>query len=68
MVVFHHVEGHEFHAMQIPPGKHKLRVQVISDPGSSDHSTTIAGEFVRGKEQMLQIHFDKHGEMNVRLE
>jgi eukaryotic-like serine/threonine-protein kinase len=68
MVVFHHVEGHEFHAMQIPPGEHKLRVQVISDPGSSDHSTTITGEFASGKEQMLQIHFDKHGEMNVSLD
>lgn len=68
MVVFHHVEGHEFHAMQIPPGKHRLRVQVISEPGSADHSATIAGEFASGKEQMLQIHFDKHGEMNVSLE
>jgi serine/threonine protein kinase len=68
MVVFHHVEGHEFHAMQVPSGKHKLRVQVISDPGSSDHSTTITGEFASGKEQMLQIHFDKHGEMNVSLD
>ncbi len=68
MVVFHHVEGHEFHAMQIPPGKHRLRVQVTSDPGSADHSATITGEFASGKEQMLQIHFDKHGEMNVSLE
>jgi serine/threonine-protein kinase len=68
MVVFHHVEGHEFHAMQIPPGKHRLRVQVISDPASADHSATITGEFASGKEQMLQIHFDKHGEMNVSLE
>jgi serine/threonine protein kinase len=68
MVVFHHVEGHEFHTMQIPPGKHKLRVQVIPDSDSSDHSTTITGEFASGKEQMLQIHFDKHGEMNVSLE
>ncbi len=68
MVVFHHVQGHEFHAMQIPPGKHKLRVEVISDPDSADHSATVAGEFASGKEQMLQIHFDKHGEMNVSLE
>jgi serine/threonine protein kinase len=68
LVVFHHVEGHEFHAMQVPAGKHKLRVQVISDPGSSDHSTTITGEFASGREQMLQIHFDKHGGMNVSLD
>jgi serine/threonine-protein kinase len=68
LVVFHHVEGHEFHAMQVAPGKHLLRVQVISDPGSSDHSATIAGEFASGKEAMLQIHFDKRGEMSVSLQ
>jgi hypothetical protein len=68
LVVFHHVQGHEFHAMQVAPGKHQLRVQVISDADSTDHSATIAGEFVSGKEQMLQIHFDKRGAMNLTLE
>ncbi len=68
LVVFHHVQGPEFHAMQIAPGNHHLRVQVISDLDSTDHSATIAGEFVSGKEQMLQIHFDKHGEMDLTLE
>ncbi len=28
--VFHHVQGHELHAMQVPPGKHRLRVRVTS--------------------------------------
>ena len=54
--------------MQVAPGKHQLRVQVISDADSTDHSATIAGEFVSGKEQMLQIYFDKRGEMNLTLE
>jgi len=68
LVVFHHVQGHEFHAVPVPAGNHELRVQVISDPGSADHSATIAGEFASGKEKMLQIHFDKRGEMNISLE
>ncbi len=68
LVVFHHVQGHEFHAMQIVPGTHQLRVEVISDADPTNHSATIVGEFVSGKEQMLQIHFDKHGEMNLTLE
>lgn len=68
LVVFHHVQGHEFHAVQVPAGNHELRVQIISDPGSADHSATIAGEFASGKETMLQIHFDKRGEMNISLE
>jgi len=68
LVVFHHVQGHEFHAVQVPAGNHELRVQIISDPGSADHSATIAGEFASGKEKMLQIHFDRRGEMNLSLE
>jgi outer membrane biosynthesis protein TonB len=28
--VFHHVQGHELHVMQVSPGKHRLRVRVTS--------------------------------------
>ncbi len=31
LIVFHHVQGHEIHSMQVAPGKHHLRVQVTSD-------------------------------------
>ena len=31
LIVFHHVQGHEIHAVQVAPGKHHLRVQVTSD-------------------------------------
>jgi hypothetical protein len=84
LVVFHHVQGHEFHAMQVPPGKHRLRVRVTSDadagaaagtPGgfpagfpTYDQSATVTGNFASGQENVLHINFQKHGEMNLSLQ
>jgi hypothetical protein len=66
LVVFHHVQGHEIHAMQITPGNHHLRVQVTSGANSSDQ--TVTGDFSSGTEKLLRISFDKRGEMNLNLE
>ena len=68
LVVFHRVQGHEFHAVQIPPGKHLLRVQVTPGAGVSEQSATIDGEFVSGTEKMLRILFNKNGEMQLNLQ
>jgi serine/threonine-protein kinase len=68
LVVFHQIQGHEFHAMQLSPGKHLLRVQVTSDVPSYDQSATVTGDFVSEKETLLQIHFKKHGEMDLSLQ
>jgi serine/threonine-protein kinase len=68
LVVFHHVQGHEFHAMQVAPGKHSLRVRVTSDEATYDRSATVAGVFSSGQENVLRINFDKHGEMNLSLQ
>ena len=68
LVVFHQVQGHEFHAMQLAPGKHLLRVQVTSAAADSEQSATLDGEFVSGKEKMLHIHFTKQGKMDLSLE
>jgi serine/threonine protein kinase len=68
LVVFHHVEGHETHAMQLSAGKHRLRAQVTSDEGSYDQSATVAGEFISGQENVLRIGFSKSGAMNVSLQ
>jgi len=68
LVVFHHVQGHEFHAMQVSPGKHLLRVQVTSDVASYDQSATVEGEFASGQENVLRINFNKHGEMSLSLQ
>jgi len=68
LVVFHQVQGHEFHATQLAPGKHLLRVQVTSGAANDEQSATVAGEFVSGKEKMLHIHFTKQGKMELSLE
>jgi predicted Ser/Thr protein kinase len=68
LVVFHQIQGHEFHAMQLSPGKHLLRVQVTSDDPSYDQSATVTGDFVSEKETLLHIHFKKHGDMDLSLQ
>ncbi len=68
LVVFHSVQGHEFHAMNVPPGNHELRVQVTAASDPTDHSGTVTGEFFSGKEKTLRVHFDKHSEMDLSLE
>jgi len=67
LVVFHKVQGHEFHAVQITPGKHSLRVQVTAGD-LSNRSATIEGEFASGTEKMLRVLFDKTGEMKLSLQ
>ena len=68
LVVFHKVQGHEFHAVQIPPGTHLLRVQVTSGADLSSRFATIDGEFPGGTEKMLRVLFNKNGEMNLSLQ
>jgi serine/threonine protein kinase len=68
LVVFHSVQGHEFHAVQIAPGKHNLRVQVTSEKGNFDQSATVAGDFATGAEKMLRVQFSKSGQMTLSLE
>ncbi len=66
--MFHHVQGHEVHAAQLPPGKHSLRVQVTSEAVNYDQSATIDGEFQSGQENLLRITFGKQGEINLSLQ
>jgi serine/threonine-protein kinase len=68
LVVFHQVHGHEFHAMQLSPGTHLLRVQVSSSAANGEQSATVTGEFFSGKEKMLHILFTKQGKMDLSLE
>ena len=69
LVMFHQVQGHEFHAMQIPPGKHLLKVQISSGADFSEQqAATIEGKFASGKETMLRINFDNRGQMNLSLQ
>jgi serine/threonine protein kinase len=69
--VFHHVTGHEFHAIPIAPGKHQLRVQVTAAAGSGSAafraSSNFEGVFSGTQENVLHITFAKNGEMNLSL-
>jgi serine/threonine-protein kinase len=70
--VFHHVAGHEFHAVQVTAGKHKLRVQVSAAAGSGgsayNASSNLDGDFIAAQENMLHITFSKTGVMNLVLQ
>ncbi len=68
LIMFHQVEGHEFHAVQIPPGKHLLKVRITSSGGLSDQTATIRGKFASGKETKLRVNFDNAGKMNLSLQ
>ncbi|HLX84546.1 MAG TPA: protein kinase [Terriglobales bacterium] len=83
LVVFNHVEGHELHSLQIPSGKHRLRVRVASGSATADRSTsgqsssdqassgqsgTLAGDFPSDRQSVLRINFSKRGEMNLVLQ
>lgn len=73
LVVFHHIQGHEVHAVQVAPGKHLLRVeitsgQITSGAANPSQSATVSGDFVTGGEQILRIQFNKSGEMNLTLQ
>ena len=68
MVVFHRVQGHEFHAVQVSPGKHRLRVEVASGGAISNQSAMVEGEFASARETVLRINFDKHGKMILSLQ
>jgi serine/threonine-protein kinase len=68
LIVFHGVQGHESHALQLAPGKHRVRVEVASGVDSYDQSGTVESQFVSGKEKVLRIHFNKHREMTLSLQ
>ncbi len=68
LVMFHQVEGHEFHAVQIPPGRHLLKVQVTPGGGLAEQAASIRGKFASGKETKLRINFDNSGKMSLSLQ
>jgi hypothetical protein len=68
LVVFHHVEGHDLHSMQVSPGKHRLRVRVTSDTPTYDQSAFVTSDFTSGQENILQVTFNKHGDITLSLQ
>jgi serine/threonine protein kinase len=68
LVLFHQVQAHESHAMQLPPGKHRLRAHITSDESGYDRFATVEGDFVSGQENVLRINCNKNSDLDLSLQ
>jgi len=68
LVLFRGIQGYRSDAVQLAPGKHRIRVRVHCSAKAYDQSKTVAGNFISGHENVLRINFAKHGEMNVAFQ
>jgi serine/threonine protein kinase len=60
LVVFNGVRGTDSETLQVPAGKHIVRLRAQSSDDSISLSRTISAEFVGGADKTLQVTFDKH--------
>ena len=69
MLFFRKVQGHESDGVQLPAGKHQLRVRVQSPLGAYDQSKTLTVNFTPKGEKTLQLNCDaKHHLLRVTLQ
>ncbi len=68
LVVLHGVEGTESAVLQIPTGRHSVRVEVQSDADALDESKAITATFAKDDQKVLAVDFEKHNrEMRIAL-
>ncbi len=60
MVVFNGLRGAEQETVEIPAGKHVLRVRAVSADQTIDLSRTVSADFLGGGDKSLQVLIDKH--------
>jgi len=60
LIVFNGVRGVESETIQVPAGKHVLRVRALSTDQTTDLSRTVTAEFVGGDNKSLEVTFEKH--------
>jgi hypothetical protein len=60
LVLFNGVRGTDSETLQVPAGKHVLRLRAQSSDDSISLSRTISGEFIGGADRSLSVTFDKH--------
>ena len=60
LVVFNGLRGVESETLNIPAGKHVLRVRALSTDETIDLSKTVSAEFIGGASKSLQVTLDKH--------
>jgi len=59
LVVFSGVRGVDSETLNIPAGKHVLRLRTLSADHAIDLSRTISADFIGGGDKSLQVTFDK---------
>jgi hypothetical protein len=68
LLFFRKVRGHESDGVQLPAGKHQLRVRVQSPRGAYDQSKTLAVNFTAG-EKTLHLNCDaRHHVLRISLQ
>ena len=60
LVLFNGVRGTDSETLQVPAGKHIVRLRAQSADQSINLSRAISAEFIGGADRTLQITFDKH--------
>lgn len=60
LVVFNGIRGVGSESIQVPAGKHTLRLRAQTSDQSIDLSKTVSAEFVGGAVKNLQVTFDRH--------
>jgi serine/threonine protein kinase len=60
LVLFNGVRGTDSETLQVPAGKHLVRLRAQSSDQSINLSRTISAEFIGGTDRTLQVTFDKH--------
>jgi hypothetical protein len=60
LVVFNGVRGVESETVQVPAGRHVLRIRALSTDQTTDLSKTVTADFVGGDAKSLQVTFEKH--------
>lgn len=60
LVVFNGVRGTDSETLQVPAGKHVVRLRAQTSDESISLSRTISAEFIGGADRTLQVTFDKH--------
>lgn len=69
LVVFNGVHGVESDSLEIPAGRHLVRVRALSTDQTTDLSKTLTADFAAGDEKSLEVTFDKHNTvMRLRWE
>ena len=59
LVVFSGIRGADSETLNIPAGKHVLRVRTLSADQTIDLSRSITADFIGGADKSLQVTFDK---------